>query len=61
MAQDRKQDQLEDDAREVDGEVWRAIRYLDPDGAGKWHHAAFIFGCIAFVALVLAIATWISQ
>jgi len=60
MAQNRKQNETEDETRETDENVWRTIHYLDPDGARGWHYLALIFGCIALVILMLAIAAWVK-
>jgi hypothetical protein len=58
MTNNRNQNQT--DPGEVDQDIRRVIRYLDPDGARDWHYLAFIFGCTALVILVLAIAAWVN-
>lgn len=58
MTQNINQSQTEDEPGERSEEVWRAIRYLDPDGVRDWHYVTFIFGCIALITLAIVVAAW---
>ena len=59
MAQNKSPVKLEDNVREFDKEVWRAIRHLDPDLVNR-HPLLIFFGSVGSLLLFAAVALWLT-